>query len=164
MPSAGVFILDRRCVHRTLPHDLDTTNFPTERTAMPDSMGSGAPTAPRRRISERPNESRRWLRVCFLAVKRREYRSAFESQFPAATATLELFFGLRLGCCASAVRALHCASLSHRIFFQMFLAVFGDNAVIMRVAATIRITAKESAFHTAKKSPANLRLTNFLPA
>src|SRR5580704_15679345 len=36
-----------------------------------------------------------------------------KSQFPAATFTLKLLLGLRLRCCASAVRALHRANVSH---------------------------------------------------
>jgi hypothetical protein len=36
-----------------------------------------------------------------------------ESQFPTTAFALELFFGLRLGRCASAVRTLHGADLSH---------------------------------------------------
>jgi hypothetical protein len=36
-----------------------------------------------------------------------------ESQFPAATIALELFFGLHFGCSTSAVWTLHGANLSH---------------------------------------------------
>jgi hypothetical protein len=47
-----------------------------------------------------------------------------ESQFPAATFTLELMFGFLLGCCSPAVRALHRAKLSHNINLSGFLTSF----------------------------------------
>ena len=58
---------------------------------------------------------RHWLTVCSPALESRESPSHHESQFPTAALTFEFFFGLRLGCCASAVRAFHRANLSHGI-------------------------------------------------
>src|SRR5260370_14348593 len=46
--------------------------------------------------------------------KKRFEASGPESQFPTATFALEWFFGLSLGCCASAVRTLHRADLCRR--------------------------------------------------
>ena len=52
------------------------------------------------------------------------YAARLESQFPAAAFTFETFVGLCLSRCSSAVRALHCAKLSHNANFSPLLTSF----------------------------------------
>src|ERR1700740_1559768 len=68
---------------------------------------------------------RRWLRVYFPPLTKQRSVPT-ESQFPTATRTLELLFRLRLGCCASTVRALHRANLSHNVNFSRLQTSFQD--------------------------------------
>src|SRR5260370_26518059 len=52
--------------------------------------------------------------------KKRFEASVPESEFPTATFALEWFFGLSLGCCASAVRTPHRANLCQRAVRSYF--------------------------------------------